>query len=160
MARIQVAKTVGDIMNRTPVTVPPGMKIWELIRRFRDDRPAAVAVVDSAGALCGIVTVLDLLRAFRPEGAASASLPRGFASRTVETVMRPGVITLEPTDLLLDALDLLVESRFHALPVVRRYPHGPELVGILEQGDLLPILTGERRLAPPPRAGERSGRPG
>ena len=58
--------------------------------------------------------------------------------------MRPGVVTLEETDRLDAALDLLIETRFHALPVVRRYGHGPVLVGILEQRDLLPVLSGAR----------------
>jgi CBS-domain-containing membrane protein len=137
---------VGDIMNRAPDTLPPGAKLREAVRRFEEGHPATIAVIDSAGILCGIVTMLDLLRAAGP-GEGPHQSPRSFGSRTVETVMRPGVVTLEPTDPVPAALDLLVETRFHALPVVRRYDHGPVLVGMLEQRDLLPLLVGER----PPR---------
>ena len=135
-------KTVGEVMNRSPVTLPPGARIRDAVRRFRDDDPAAIAVVDSAGTLCGILTVLDLLRAAAPGQGVPAPSPRAFASRTIETLMRPGVITLEATDRLDAALELMIETRFHALPVVRRYGHGPELVGMLAQRDLLPMLAG------------------
>jgi CBS domain-containing protein len=138
------AQIVGDVMNRAPVTLPPGARITDAVRRFREEGPAAIAVVDAAGTLCGIVTVLDLLRAAAPGEGLPVPSPRALAARTIETVMRPGVVTLEETDRLNAALDLLIETRFHALPVVRRYGHGPVLVGILEQRDLLPVLSGAR----------------
>ena len=103
-------------------------------------------MVEQAGRQAGgILTVLDLLRAAAPGEGLPVPSPRALASRTVETVMRPGVITLEASDRLDAALDLLIETRFHALPVVRRYGHGPVLVGMLEQRDLLPLLSGGRQ---------------
>jgi CBS-domain-containing membrane protein len=146
---------IGEIMNRTPAVLPPGARIREAVRRFQDERPAAIAVVDSAGTLCGIVTMLDLLRAAAPGEGTHGPSPRAFASRTLETVMRPGVITLEAADSVGAALDLLIETRFHALPVVRRYGHGPVLVGMLEQRDLLPVLADR----PGRRVGQRSHLP-
>jgi CBS domain-containing protein len=142
--RPALGHTVGDVMNRAPATLPPGARVREAVRRFRDERPSLIAVVDSAGTLCGIVTMLDLLRVAAPGEGVPAPSPRAFASRTIETVMRPGVITLEASDRLDAALDLLIETRFHALPVVQRYGHGPVLVGMLEQRDLLPVLSGGR----------------
>jgi CBS domain-containing protein len=135
---------VGEVMNPAPFTLPPGARVTDAVRRFRDERPPAIAVVDSAGMLCGIVTVLDLLRAAAPGEGLPRPSPRALAGRTLETVMRPGVITLESSDRLDAALDLLIETRFHALPVVRRHSHGPVLVGMLEQRDLLPVLWGGR----------------
>jgi CBS domain-containing protein len=139
--RSGLQQTVGEIMSPTPVTLPPGARVLEAANRFQDDRDSAIAIVDSAGRLCGIVTMLDILRVATPIEGTQAPSPRSIASRTLETVMRPGVITLEETDLVEAALDLLIETRFHALPVVRRYGHGPVLVGMLEQRDLLPLLV-------------------
>jgi CBS-domain-containing membrane protein len=147
-ARPTLQRTVDEIMTRTPATLPPGARIWQAARLFRDERPAAIAVVDSTGTLCGIVTMLDLLRAAAPREGGRTPSPRSVGARTLETVMRPGVITLEATDRVGAALDLLMETRFHALPVVRRYGHGPELVGMLEQRDLLPLLAGLGRARP------------
>jgi CBS domain-containing protein len=117
-----------------------------MLERWSED---AFQRVDSAGTLCGIVTMLDLLRAAAPREGAQAPSARSVSSRTLETVMRPGVMTLEASDTVGAALDLLIETRFHALPVVRRYGHGPELIGMLEQRDLLPLLAGRS-----PRAGD------
>ena len=142
--RPRLGQLVGDVMNREPATLPPGARIRDAVRRFRDERPAAIAVVDAAGTLCGIVTVLDLLRVAAPGEGLPVPSPRTLAARTLETVMRPGVVTLEATDRLDAALELLIETRFHALPVVQRYGHGPVLVGMLEQRDLLPLLSGGR----------------
>jgi signal-transduction protein with cAMP-binding, CBS, and nucleotidyltransferase domain len=138
--RLTLQQTVGEVMSDTPVTLPPGARIRDAIRRFTDEGPTAIAIVDATGVLRGLVTMLDLLRAI-PRGEAG-TLPQAQAPQTVETVMRPGVITLEEGDRLEAALDLLLETRFHALPVVRRYGHGPELVGMLEQRDLLPLVAG------------------
>lgn len=139
--RLTLQQTVGEVMSDTPVTLPPGARIQDAIRRFTDEGPTAIAIVDATGVLRGLVTMLDLLRVI-PRGESPGILPQAQASQTVETVMRPGVITLEAGDRLEAALDLLLETRFHALPVVRRYGHGPELVGMLEQRDLLPLVTG------------------
>ncbi len=139
--RLTLQQTVGEVMSDAPVTLPPGARIRDAVRRFTDEGPAAIAIVDATGVLCGLLTMLDLLRAVPREEVHEGS-PSSLDGRTVETVMRPGVITVEPGDPLGAALDLLLETRFHALPVVRRYGHGPELVGMLEQRHLLPLLAG------------------
>jgi len=166
--RPALQQTIGDIMTRTPATLPPGARVSQAARLFRDERPAAIGIVDSAGTLCGIVTVLDVLRVAAPIEGARAISPRSLSSRTLETVMRPGVITLEESDLVGAAVQLMIETRFHALPVVRRYGHGPVLVGMLEQRDLLPVLVGGRPPRPlppspdeasPPRRRSRAVRP-
>ena len=138
--RLTLQQTVGEVMSDAPVTLPPGARIRDAVRRFTDEGPAAIAIVDATGVLCGLLTMLDLLRTVPREEAHEGS-PSSLDARTVETVMRPGVITVEPGDPLGAALDLLLETRFHALPVVRRYGHGPELVGMLEQRHLLPLLA-------------------
>lgn len=142
MARAPRPPTVGDIMNPAPVTVRPDAKVTRLLQLFQADRPEAVAVVDAEGYLCGIVTMLDLLRASRPDERMRLPGPEELLSRTVETIMRPGVITLEPADPVPVVVDLMVETRFHALPVVHRQAGGPRLVGMVEQQDLLGTLVG------------------
>jgi CBS-domain-containing membrane protein len=142
MTRALVAPAVGDIMNRAPTTVRPDPTIPDLVRLLQADQADTVAVIDAGGILRGIVTPLDLLRAFRPDQGLEMPGPEAFADRTVETIMRPGVITLEPSDPIPAAVDLLVETRFHALPVVHRQPQGPVLIGMVGQRDLLSTLLG------------------
>jgi CBS domain-containing protein len=96
--------------------------------------------VDVRGVLCGIVTSLDVLRAVRPSARLDIAEMRSLPSRRVGSVMRPGVITLEPTDPICAAVDLMVDTRFHMLPVVRRDARGPVLIGVVPQRLLLSKL--------------------
>jgi CBS-domain-containing membrane protein len=96
--------------------------------------------VDVRGVLCGIVTSLDVLRAVRPSAGLEIAGVGSLPSRRVGSVMRPGVITLEPTDPILAVVDLVVDTRFHVLPVVRRDARGPVLIGVVPQRLLLSKL--------------------
>ena len=48
--RLTLRQTVGEVMNGTPVTLPPGARIREAVRRFTDEGPAAIAIVDAGAA--------------------------------------------------------------------------------------------------------------
>jgi CBS domain-containing protein len=45
--RLTLRQTVGEVMNGTPVTLPPGARIREAVRRFTDEGPEAIAIVDA-----------------------------------------------------------------------------------------------------------------
>jgi hypothetical protein len=64
--------------------------------------------------------------------------------------MRPGVITLEPTDPIVAALDLMIDTRFHMLPVVKRGAQSPILIGVVPQRLLLSKLLATSRRLPRP----------
>jgi CBS domain-containing protein len=132
-------------MNRAPVTVRPSVTVRELAGLLEIERCNELPVLDDEGLLCGIVSAVDLLRALRPQPTVTTASPRAMSGRPIESIIRPGVITLEPGDPILAAADLMVETRFHMLPVVQRGSRGPVLVGVLEQKDLL------RGLWAPPR---------
>src|SRR5919108_4840657 len=53
--------TVGDIMERDPVTVSPRTDVSALIRLLREHELPGVPVVDEDGTLVGIVTESDLV---------------------------------------------------------------------------------------------------
>jgi CBS domain-containing protein len=128
---------VSEIMNRAPVTVRPDLTVREVAQFLEAERRNEVAVLDAEGLLCGVVSALDLLRALRPDASVTTASPRVVSARSIESVMRPGVITVEPGDPILAAADLMVETRFHMLPVVQRGTRGPVLVGVVEQRDVL-----------------------
>jgi acetoin utilization protein AcuB len=54
---------VADIMATTPTTVRFDARIRDLARRFADERLEVVLVTDAFGALVGILSYVDLLRA-------------------------------------------------------------------------------------------------
>jgi CBS domain-containing protein len=131
-----LVRTVGEIMNRKPVTVPLHLAIGKLVDLFETERLDTVPVLEDDGVLRGIVGVLDVLRVLRAGGQSAAS-GRLLRSRWIETIMRPGAITVEATDPVPAAADLMIEARFHVLPVVRREERGPVLVGLLHQREVL-----------------------
>ncbi len=57
---------VGDVVSRSPAAVLPTMKIDEVQQVFDEKRMHGVPVVDGAGALVGVITVTDVLRAGGP----------------------------------------------------------------------------------------------
>jgi CBS domain-containing protein len=132
-------------MDRTPATVRPELTVGEVAQFLEAERRNEVPVIDTEGLLCGVVSAVDLLRALRPDPTLGTARPRAVSTRSIESVMRPGVITVEPGDPILAAADLMVETRFHMLPVVQRGSRGPVLVGVVEQRDVLGALWAPAR---------------
>jgi CBS domain-containing protein len=128
--------TVGQVMTERPVTVRPETTVAEVYDLMERRGIAACPVVNAEGQLRGILTRVDLLRSFRSSNALGVLTPEEVGRLPVAEVMRSGVVTLEPEDALVAALDLLVETRFHALPVVRRGAGPPMLVGLVTQTDM------------------------
>lgn len=137
MARRTVTTPVHEVMTREPITVTPATAIGDLLSLFARHDFNAFPVVDPAGALCGIVTKLDVLRLFRPDPALRIADYPTLSLAHVADIMRRGIVSVEPEDPLIVAADLMIETRLRSLPVVHRAGALRELVGIVSQGDLL-----------------------
>lgn len=55
---------VGEIMHRGVVTATPGMRLSDAAKLMAKERIGGLPVIDETGALVGIVTEADILRAF------------------------------------------------------------------------------------------------
>ena len=55
---------VGDVMHRGIVTATPGMRLAEAAKLMARERIGGLPVINHAGALVGIITEADILRAF------------------------------------------------------------------------------------------------
>jgi CBS domain-containing protein len=144
-ASIAVTETVRHAMTERPITVHPDTSAAEFYRLLEEHGITTCPVVTETGELKGMASRVDLLRTLRPSRELDVLGPSELSGITVREIMRCGVVTLEPEDPLVAALDLFVDTRFHALPVVRRGPGNPVVVGIITQGDVV------RRLATPLR---------
>lgn len=128
---------VGNYMTPEPITVSENDSMGEAVLAMRRHQIRHLPVVN-ANTLVGIVTDRDIQRA-------SPSLLSGIAEREYQKVLDSTpvgkIMTREPftvrldTDLV-DAVRILVDKRFSALPVV----NGDELVGILTDIDALRVL--------------------
>lgn len=137
MTQHATTEPIYDVMTRAPITVTPQTPVRDLISLFDRHDFNAFPVVDDRGILRGIVTKLDVLRLLRPDENLFVPGLAKMGSARVDDIMRHGVVSVEAGDPLVVAADLMVETRLRSLPVVRREPNGPVLVGIVSQGDLL-----------------------
>ncbi len=129
--------SIHEVMTPRPITATPGTTIGDLMGEFDQHDFNAFPVVDATGVLVGIVTKLDVLRALRPAPDVELRAPESVTSQRIESIMRRGVVAVEPEDALVVAADLMVETRLRSLPVVQRHGSARKLVGIVSQGDLL-----------------------
>ena len=155
--------TVGDIMERDPVTVSPDDDVESVIRLLRRHELPGVPVVDGDGRCAGIVTESDLV--LREEGTDlhlpyhidlmggviwlesmkhfEERLRKAFASSVSDMMtadpitVTPDLTTVDPQAPLEDAARLIAERRHNRLPVVE---HG-RLVGVVTRLDVLEALT-------------------
>ena len=137
MTQHATTRPVYDVMTRAPITVSPRTPVRDLIALFDRHDFNAFTVVDDRGIVRGIVTKLDVLRLLRPDENLFVPGLSQMGTARLSDIMRRGVVSVEAGDPLVVAADLMVETRLRTLPVVRREPNGPVLVGIVTQGDLL-----------------------
>jgi acetoin utilization protein AcuB len=121
-------------MTPSPITVPPGMAIFEARRLMHDRRIRHLLVTDTAG-LVGIVTDRDL-RLNLPSPAIGLSvweINYILMKLTVGEVMTKPVLTIGVNRNIEAAAQQMLEHRIGALPVLDE----GKLVGILTETDLL-----------------------
>jgi CBS domain-containing protein len=125
-----------DVMTPNPVTVSPHARVaeaWDLMREL-DIRHLPVV---HDGELVGMVSdrdvaYLDLARLLVPAGA--DGLQRQLATPVVN-VMSSDVVFVEPDTVLSDVIELMLERKIGAVPVVN--PGSREVVGIVSYIDVL-----------------------
>src|ERR1041385_6756897 len=112
--------TAHDLMTPNPMTVTPAATVAEVWDLMRESEVRHVPVVDR-GALVGMVSDRDLARfdVGRLLMAAGAEALRHEPGTPVVKVMTSDVITVTPDTGLAEIIELLVEHRIGALPVVR-----------------------------------------
>jgi CBS domain-containing protein len=89
-------------------------------------RVGAVVVIDAAGAVLGILSERDIVRAIGSHGAAALQQP-------VSQHMTPNPTTIDETCEIDSLMQTMTEGRFRHLPVVER----DRLVGIVSIGDVV-----------------------
>jgi acetoin utilization protein AcuB len=134
--------TVAEWMTDVPLSIPPSLSVRSAFAKMRIGHFRHLLVMKN-GELVGMVTDRDLRRpdvSDEPEGwKESYDLDD---SVHVSDVMTRKVETLGPDDPLSKAVDLFLEHRFGALPVI---DHGGCLAGILSTHD---VMRAARELLP------------
>lgn len=128
-----------DLMTPNPMTVSPEANIAEVWDLMRDLEIRHVPVVEN-DTLVGMLSDRDLSRlnfAHTLEVEGVDALRQGLATPAVR-VMSADVIAIEPETELTDLVELLLEHKVGALPVV--LPDSRQVVGIVSYIDVLRAL--------------------
>lgn len=129
---------VRDCMTPSPLTLGPDDSMHDALELMGLKRIRHLPVVDPSGRLLGLVTDRDLRRAApSPLSGGNAGEAQAVLDNTpVERVMVRGPTSVAPAQPLKDAVSLMVDKKFGALPVVEN----GKLVGILSQIDVLRVF--------------------
>ncbi|MBN2125812.1 MAG: CBS domain-containing protein [Deltaproteobacteria bacterium] len=147
---------VEDLMTKDVITVSPETRITEAAQLLLEKGINGVPVVDEQGKLVGILTQSDLVTQQKRLPIPSLfTLLDGFipltstrhlekevqkiTATTVAEAMTPDPVTVRPDTSLEDLANLMVDRKFHTIPVVDQ----GHLIGIVGKEDVLrTILSG------------------
>ena len=101
-----------------------------IAQRMADDDISALVVVNPADDLAGIISRSDLLRAYMED-------PEGWRALPVDDFMTRDVVTVAPTDRLLDAAKLMLGNHIHRVVVVRESDAGMIPIAVISDSDLV-----------------------
>lgn len=140
---------VADVMTRSVVTVGPEASFKDVVRLMEGRHVDALPVVDTAGALVGIIDENDLLlKEELAEGLRGQPGPLWQRRRdraragatTVRQAMSQRVVTVAPEATLTVAARLMHRHHVSGLPVVGRQGR---LEGIVTRSDLLRVFLSD-----------------
>jgi CBS-domain-containing membrane protein len=142
-----------DIMTREIISVSPDTEIANAAKILLEKRINGLPVIDASGRLVGILcqsdlvaqqktiplpSVFTLLESYIP----LTSIKRidkeveKIAAITVKQAMTPNPVTVGPETDIEDVAKLMVDNRYHTLPVME----GDKVVGIVGKEDVLKTL--------------------
>lgn len=125
-------KELLDLKGRDVVTVGPDMSVGDAATTLHENRIGAVVITDQEGAILGIFTERDLVKAIATQ--ASAALQAKVSDIMTKNVTR--CYEGSSTD---DLMELMTVGRFRHLPVEAN----GRLVGIISIGDVVKARIGE-----------------
>lgn len=114
---------VGELLSQRPLFCSPDTPIIEAARQMRDARASSLGICEG-GRLIGLVTIRDMSTRVVAEGR--------DLRRPVSEVMTAGPITLAPSALGYDVLNIMLERSVSHLPVVE----DGRFLGMISQADL------------------------
>ena len=112
------------IRHQVPLTMPRSASLQDACRQMDSRKVGAVLVTDAKGALVGIVTGRDVVRAM--------ALAHDPALTQLKDIMTKKPATMPPGRTAIDALRLMRDGGFRHIPVV---DDSGRLHGIVSRGD-------------------------
>jgi len=136
--RQTIPGTVGDLMTPDPVRVQSHASLAEAARLLDHHHVHGLPVVDESGALVGVVSQTDMLRARTSE-----HLWASWRGLQVRHLMSAPALTVSADASLTDAAARMEENQVHRLVVVD--DDGVSPIGIVSTSDLVRAMVAETR---------------
>ena len=126
---------VKDVMSR-PISVGPQTTLGEVEQILEKNGFNALPVVDRAERVIGLVTSLDLLKAFAFTEDSILPPYDDIMRRPIEGLMTRDPLTVTPRSPLTRVLEKMVDTRDKSFPVVE----DGRLVGVVAREDVMKAL--------------------
>ena len=120
-------KNILRVKGRDVVVIPSDATLSEATRLLARKRIGAVVVRDSSGALCGILSERDVVRAVSDDSVAALARP-------VSAYMTRAVATCTELDTVEELMEMMTHGRFRHVPVL---DENDQLSGIISIGDVV-----------------------
>ena len=130
---MNVEQLLGD-KGREVISVQPHRTLGEAVRTLSERRIGAVVVMGADGALVGILSERDIIRALGESGAAALDSP-------VSRAMTAKVVTCRSQTSVDELMEIMTSGRFRHVPVVEN----GRVVGIVSIGDVVKARLEETR---------------
>ncbi|MEN8181114.1 MAG: CBS domain-containing protein [Myxococcota bacterium] len=132
---------VADVMTREVRTVGRNDELSVADELMKVGGFRHVVVVDDAGQVAGVISHRDVFYGALAwsMGLGTAAHEKALEAYPVKQVMQASVVSVDSRTPLSDAATLMLERRIGCLPVI----DGGNLVGILTEGDVLALLSGQ-----------------
>jgi CBS domain-containing protein len=122
---MNVAQLLGD-KGHDVISVQPHRTLAEAVRTLSEKRIGAVVVTGADGALVGILSERDIIRALGANGAAALEMP-------VSRAMTAKVVTCRPQTSMDELMEMMTSGRFRHVPIVE----DGRIAGIVSIGDVV-----------------------
>jgi CBS domain-containing protein len=126
---IKQGKTVEEAKRYGIFQCHESTKLFDAAKYMVSEDVSSLAVVDDNGYLVGIVTRVDLLRAYIET--------EDWRDHPVGRFMVRDVVTVEPHNLLQHVAELLIEKGIHRVVVVQEDAQGKKPVAVVSAADLV-----------------------
>ncbi|HSM26171.1 MAG TPA: CBS domain-containing protein [Anaerolineaceae bacterium] len=114
---------VSEVMTSDLICFSPDDSMQEVLESFRQKRISGAPIISSSGKLIGIISMEDLIRC----------LTISDLESKIDKYMTTNLVTIQPTDPVIEASKKFFSTNFGRLPVVDK---NQKLVGMMTKGDI------------------------
>jgi len=130
-------KTVKLFMTASPICVRNNDTYVQVLDKMKHHEISHIPVINNGDKLVGIISNNDLLKRSKKlltETTGTTYSNLHLSSLEAENFMTSDVITVKSSDSIDLAIEILLQKKFHCVPVVN---HNDKVVGILSSLDIL-----------------------